>query len=241
MSSEKRRPVTTGKSEQMRMMFNRIAPSYDRLNHLLSFQIDRLWRRRAVRHVADAAPASVLDLATGTGDLAIELARRIPTATIYGIDLSEEMLAVARQKIVRAALSDRVVVTEGNAEQLSVESERFDAVTVGFGVRNFAHLEQCLAEIRRVLRKGGMVMILELSTPKNRLIRALYKFYSFRFMPWIGGLLSGERQAYRYLPASVHAFHRPERVVELLQQAGFKACTAYSQTFGIAHIYTAIR
>lgn len=241
MNNQTEKMTPKGKKEQMRTMFNRIAPSYDRLNHLLSFQIDRLWRRRATRLVAANHPRTILDLATGTGDLAIDLARHIPSATICGLDLSEEMLAVARQKIRRAGLEQRVTVAEGDAEQLTAATAGFDAVTVGFGVRNFAHLEQCLAEMYRVLREGGEVMILELSTPKNRLIRSLYEFYSFRFMPWIGGLISGERQAYRYLPASVHAFHRPERVVELLQQAGFKECSARSQTFGIAHIYTAKR
>lgn len=222
-------------------MFNRIAPNYDFLNHLLSFQIDRLWRRRASRLVATAQPRAILDIATGTGDLAIDLARHIPSVMICGVDLSEEMLEVARGKVERAGLIDRITLVEGDAESLGGAAERFDAVTVGFGVRNFAHLEQCLAEMYRVLRDDGMVMILELSTPRNRLIRSIYTFYSFRFMPWIGGLLSGQRTAYRYLPASVHAFHAPQRVIELLQQAGFKSCEAHSQTFGIAHIYTAKR
>lgn len=222
-------------------MFNRIAPNYDFLNHLLSFQIDRLWRRRASRLVATAQPRAILDIATGTGDLAIDLARHIPSVMICGVDLSEEMLEVARGKVERAGLIDRITLVEGDAESLGGAAERFDAVTVGFGVRNFAHLEQCLAEMYRVLRDDGMVMILELSTPRNRLIRSIYTFYSFRFMPWIGGLLSGQRAAYRYLPASVHAFHAPQRVIELLQQAGFKSCEAHSQTFGIAHIYTAKR
>lgn len=225
----------------MRTMFNRIAPNYDFLNHLLSFQIDRLWRRRASRLVATAQPRAILDIATGTGDLAIDLARHIPSVMICGVDLSEEMLEVARGKVERAGLIDRITLVEGDAESLGGAAERFDAVTVGFGVRNFAHLEQCLAEMYRVLRDDGMVMILELSTPRNRLIRSIYTFYSFRFMPWIGGLLSGQRAAYRYLPASVHAFHAPQRVIELLQQAGFKSCEAHSQTFGIAHIYTAKR
>ena len=230
-----------GKKTQMRAMFDCIAPSYDRLNHLLSMQIDRLWRRKASRMVAEGAPHRILDLATGTGDLAIELASRLPEVEVLGLDLSPEMLAVARKKIQKAGLEERVQVKEGDAEALPVSDGAFDCVTVGFGVRNFAHLELCLQEMHRVLRDGGEVMILELSTPNSRLIRALYTFYSFRLMPFIGGLISGQRQAYRYLPASVHAFHAPERVVELLQAAGFQACRAESLTFGIAHIYTAKR
>lgn len=225
----------------MRSMFDRIAPSYDRLNHLLSMQIDRRWRRRACRRVAEGNPRTILDLATGTGDLAIELARLLPEATVLGLDLSAEMLAVARTKIAEQGLQGRITVEEGDAEALPVPDGAFDRVTVAFGVRNFARLDQCLREMHRVLRKGGEVMILELSTPKNRVLRALYAFYSFRLMPLIGGWISGERQAYRYLPASVHAFHAPQRVVEMMQEAGFTDCHAESLTCGIAHIYTAKR
>ena len=230
-----------GKKAQMRSMFDRIAPSYDSLNHLLSMQIDRLWRRKACRRVAEGAPRRILDLATGTGDLAIALARCLPEAEILGLDLSPEMLAVARKKITAAGLQECICVEEGDAEALPVADGAFDRVTVGFGVRNFARLELSLQEMHRVLSAGGEVMILELSIPKSRLIRALYTFYSFRLIPFIGGLISGERQAYRYLPASVHAFYAPERVVEMMQEAGFTACCAESLTFGIAHIYTAKR
>lgn len=230
-----------GKKAQMRSMFDRIASSYDLLNHLLSLQIDRLWRRRAVRRVAAAKPSVVLDLATGTGDLAIELADKLPTATIRGVDLSPEMLAVARKKILAQGMQERITVEEGDAEALTQEDASVDLVTVGFGVRNFDRLDRCFEEMHRVLRVGGEVMILELSTPKNPFVRALYTFYSKRFMPWFGGLISGQRQAYHYLPASVRAFDRPERVLERMQAAGFTECRAESLTFGIAYIYTAKR
>ena len=244
MSSEHVKPYTAagGKKEQMRSMFNRIAPSYDRLNHLLSFGIDRLWRRRATRRVAAAAPAAILDLATGTGDWALLLARQLPAAEIVGLDLSSEMLEAARRKAARCRLeAPRLTFAEGDAEQLSLADGAVDAVTVGFGVRNFARLEQCLAEMHRVLRPDGTVAVLELSIPKNRLWRALYGFYSDRLLPFVGGVLSGDRNAYRYLPASVRAFHTPERFVGLMQAAGFRDCRAEALSGGIAYLYTARR
>lgn len=230
-----------GKLEQMRVMFNRIAPSYDLLNHLFTCNIDQLWRRRAVRMVAQKGPKRVLDLATGTADLAIALARKMERVEVLGLDISTEMLAVGRQKVERANLTERITLKEGNAEALEVADGSFDAVTVGFGVRNFAHLEQCFAEMYRVLQADGSVMILELSTPRNPLIRTLYNFYAHRFMPWLGGLISGNKQAYRYLPSSISAFHRPERVVEMLTEAGFKGVEAHKQLFGIAYIYFATK
>lgn len=243
MSSEtvKPYPATGGKKEQMRMMFNRIAPSYDRLNHLLSFGIDRLWRRRATRRVAAGSPQAILDLATGTGDWALLLARQLPEAEIVGLDLSSEMLEAARRKAARRRIGDRLTFAEGDAEQLPLAEASVDLVTVGFGVRNFARLEQCLAEMHRVLRPEGEVAVLELSIPKNPLWRALYGFYSDRLLPFAGGLLSGDRKAYRYLPASVRAFHAPERFVELMQAAGFRDCRIESLSGGIACLYTAKR
>ena len=244
MSSENVKPYAAagGKKEQMRSMFNRIAPSYDRLNHLLSFGIDRLWRRRATRRVAAAAPVAILDLATGTGDWALLLAQRLPAAEIVGLDLSSEMLEAARRKADRCRLTaPRLTFAEGDAEQLPLADGSVDAVTVGFGVRNFARLEQCLAEMHRVLRPDGTVAVLELSIPKNRLWRAIYGLYSDRLLPFVGGVLSGDRKAYRYLPASVRAFHTPERFVELMQAAGFRDCCAEALSGGIAYLYTAKR
>lgn len=230
-----------GKKAQMRSMFNRIAPTYDALNHLFSCQIDRLWRKRAIRIVAAQQPRKILDLATGTGDMAVALARHLPQCEVLGLDLSEEMLAVAQRKAEAHGYAERIALQTGDAEQLALPDEAVDAVTVGFGIRNFARLEQCFAEMHRVLRPDGQVVIVELTTPKNRLVRTFYEFYSFRFMPWLGGLISREKKAYRYLPASVHAFHTPERVVEMMEAAGFRNCHARSMTLGIAHIFTATR
>lgn len=236
-------PVTPdkGKKEQMRSMFNRIAPSYDMLNHLFSCHIDRWWRHRATRLAASRQPRRILDLATGTGDMAIALAQRIPQCEILGLDLSEEMLSVAQRKVKAHNLEQRIILRTGDAEHLPMSDKLFDAVTVGFGIRNFARLEQCFQEMHRVLQPNGRLIIVELTTPKNRLIRTIYEFYSFRLMPLIGGWISREKKAYRYLPASVHAFHSPERVVEMMQGAGFRDCAAHPLTFGIAHLFTATR
>lgn len=229
------------RKSQIRTMFNRIAPSYDRLNHILSLGIDRRWRRRATRRCAADAPAAVLDLATGTGDWALELARALPEARITGIDLSAEMLAAARDKAARGGFGDRIRFTEGDAEALPAADASVDLLTVAFGVRNFSRTQQCLREMHRVLRPGGRVAVLELSTPDNPLLRRLHDLYCFRLLPFVGGLLSGDRAAYRYLPASVRAFHTPERFVGMLREAGFTEASSEAFSGGIARLYTAKR
>lgn len=230
------------KKEQVEQMFDNIAPTYDRLNHILSFNIDKLWRRRVVRILRKSNPDMVMDMATGTGDLAIAMARRIKDVRILGIDLSEEMLAVARQKIESEGVSDRIEVKKGDAENLTfVDSETMDAATVAFGVRNFENLEKGLAEIYRTLRTGGKLIVLEFSIPRNPLVRWVYAQYSHRLLPRIGAMLSKDRQAYDYLPDSVEEFPSPERFAEILRGVGFSDIKARSQSFGIAHIYEATK
>lgn len=231
----------SSKKEQVRTMFDRIAGRYDLLNHVLSMSIDRLWRRRTVRLVAARAPRRVLDVATGTGDLALALARALPEARITGLDLSEGMLAAARGKVAARGLSGRIELVRGDAEHLAWPDATFDAVTVAFGVRNFGDLERGLSELARVLRPGGQLAVLEFSRPDNPLFRRLYEFYSGRILPRIGGLLSRDKRAYEYLPASVGAFPPPEEFLAMLRAAGLADCTARSQSFGIARIYTARR
>ncbi len=231
----------SSKKEQVRTMFGRIAGRYDLLNHVLSMSIDRLWRRRTVRLVAARAPRRVLDVATGTGDLALALARALPEARITGLDLSEGMLAAARGKVAARGLSGRIELVQGDAERLAWPDATFDAVTVAFGVRNFGDLERGLSELARVLRPGGQLAVLEFSRPDNPLFRRLYEFYSGRILPRIGGLLSRDKRAYEYLPASVGAFPPPEDFLAMLRAAGLADCTARSQSFGIARIYTARR
>ena len=222
-------------------MFDRIAPTYDMLNHTLSWSIDRLWRRRVARIVGRGAPQRILDVATGTGDLAILLARRIPGVRVLGIDLSERMLEVARRKAAACGLDERVALEVGDAERLEVPDAAMDAVTAAFGVRNFGDLDRGLREMARTIKPGGRIVLLEFSRPRNRLVRALYEFYSYRILPRIGGLVSKDRQAYEYLPASVGEFLSPPEFLEAMARAGFRDCTARSQSCGIAQIYVGTR
>lgn len=230
------------KKEQVEQMFDNIAPTYDKLNHILSFNIDRIWRRRVMRIVRRSQPKSIMDVATGTGDLAIAMAKRVEGAHILGVDLSEEMLQVARAKIKRLALEERIEVSKGDAENLSfVASDSIDAATVAFGVRNFENLEGGLSEIYRTLKSGGKFVVLEFSIPRNRFIRWVYAQYSHRLLPRIGAMLSKDRKAYDYLPDSVEEFPAPERFAEILRGVGFKDIKLRSQSFGIAYIYEATK
>lgn len=225
------------KKEEVQLMFDNIAPSYDRLNHIFSLSIDKLWRRRVVRIVRKLKPERVLDLATGTGDLAIKMAKRIPSARIMGVDLSENMLAVAAEKVSRQGLDDHIALYQGDAESLDVEDGVLDVVTVAFGVRNFGDIEASLAEVWRVLREGGSFVVLEFSVPRNALVRKMYGIYSERVMPSVGGMVSHDKKAYDYLPASISEFPEPEKFMEMLRKAGFDGCYRRSQSLGIAQIY----
>ena len=221
------------KKEEVREMFDNIAPKYDLLNHTLSMSIDRVWRRRVVGEVRRAKPGRILDVATGTGDLA----RRIRDVQVLGVDLSEQMLAVARRKIEARGLDGRIVLDRGDAERLAVADASVDVATVAFGVRNFGDLGAGLRELARTIKPGGKVVILEFSRPRNRVFRALYEFYSYKILPRIGGLVSRDKRAYEYLPASVGEFPAPEEFMGMMARAGFRNCRARSQSFGIAQIY----
>lgn len=225
------------KKEEVREMFDNIAPKYDLLNHTLSMSIDRVWRRRVVGEVRRAKPGRILDVATGTGDLAIAMARRIRDVQVLGADLSEQMLAVARRKIEARGLDGRIVLDRGDAERLAVADASVDVATVAFGVRNFGDLGAGLRELARTIKPGGKVVILEFSRPRNRVFRALYEFYSYKILPRIGGLVSRDKRAYEYLPASVGEFPAPEEFMAMMARAGFRNCRARSQSFGIAQIY----
>ena len=225
------------KKEEVREMFDNIAPKYDLLNHTLSMSIDRVWRRRVVGEVRRAKPGRILDVATGTGDLAIAMARRIRDVQVLGVDLSEQMRAVARRKIEARGLDGRIVLDRGDAERLAVADASVDVATVAFGVRNFGDLGAGLRELARTIKPGGKVVILEFSRPRNRVFRALYEFYSYKILPRIGGLVSRDKRAYEYLPASVGEFPAPEEFMAMMARAGFRNCRARSQSFGIAQIY----
>lgn len=229
----------TTKGEEVREMFDTIAPSYDRLNHILSLQIDKIWRARVVKIVARNVPerATILDLATGTGDLAIAIARRLTRASITGADPSQGMLDVAQQKVEREGLCERVRLEVQSAEKMSFEDSSFDVVAAAFGVRNFTNLEEGVREMVRVTRRGGWVVILEFSTPPNPLFRWFYSIYSRHILPRIGAMLSRDREAYEYLPASVEEFASPTEFIEMMQRVGLEGCYAKSQSWGIAQIY----
>ena len=227
------------KGEMVRGMFNDIAPTYDRLNHILSFDIDKLWRKRVVRIIKRLGAKHIMDMATGTGDLAIAMARKIEGSTIYGADFSSEMLAVAKQKIERLGLSERISLTECNAENIPLEDEAVDAATVAFGVRNFEHQREALTEIMRTIRKGGHLIVLEFSNPRCTFVRWCYRFYSHYILSAIGRLVSKHATAYSYLPDSIDKFASPEAFTALLKEVGFASVERKSQSMGIAHIYIA--
>ncbi len=231
----------TARRDEVQQMFDDIAPTYDRLNHILSFQIDKLWRRRVVRIVRRTGAKRILDMATGTGDLAIALARKIKGSSIFGVDLSSEMLAVARTKVESCGLDERITFEQGDAEHIELGDASVDAATVAFGVRNFENIEPCLAEFARVVRPGGHLVILEFSNPRTPVVRWVYRLYSHFVLPAVGGAISNNRGAYEYLPKSVDRFPAPDRFCEMLQQAGFERPRTRCLSLGIAHIYIAKR
>ena len=227
------------KGEMVRGMFNDIAPTYDKLNHILSLDIDKLWRKRVVRIVRKLGAKHIMDMATGTGDLAIAMAKKIDGTTIYGADFSSEMLAVAKQKIEQLGLSERISLTECNAEDIPLVDEAVDAATVAFGVRNFEHQREALTEIKRTIKKGGHLIVLEFSNPKCAFVRWCYRLYSHYLLPAIGRLVSKHATAYTYLPESIDQFASPEAFTTLLEEVGFDHIERKSQSMGIAHIYIA--
>ncbi len=225
------------KSEEVRDMFDNIAPTYDRLNHILSFNIDKMWRRNVLRIARRHSPSAILDVATGTGDLAIALSKGIAGATIVGVDPSEGMLKVAQQKINKESLGDRITLQCGSAESLEAEDGTFDIATVAFGARNFGDLKKGISEMSRVLRPGGKLIVLEFSTCDNPVVAPLYQLYSHTLMPFIGGLLSKDKSAYNYLPESIEEFASPEEFIPLMEECGLCRCTNRPQCFGVAQIY----
>jgi len=229
---------TTYRKAYVQSIFDSIAGRYDLLNHTLSSGIDILWRRRLVRMLADVHPRRILDLATGTADLAIETARLNPEY-ILGIDISDRMLDIGRQKIIRRGLQSTITLEHGDAENLRFPDDSFDAVIAGFGVRNFETLERGLRESFRVLRTGGSAFILEFSTPRNAAAGFFYRMYSRYGIPLIGGAISQHRPAYEYLPSTVAEFPDGEAFCSILRNAGFTGTAYYPQTFGIATIYRA--
>lgn len=229
------------KTQQVEEMFDSIAPEYDFMNRAMTFGIDKLWRRRAVKIVASARPAKILDVATGTGDLAIKLACTLPQAHITGIDLSEKMLAIGRRKVTAAGLTRRISLIKADCLQLPFPDKTFNAVTVAYGVRNFEHLDKGYAEMTRVLRPGGMLCVIELAVPTGRLVRPLYNLYTRHVIPAIGRLVTSDTKAYTYLPESITAMPQGNRMLEMMNRAGMTATRLTPLTFGTCAIYTATK
>lgn len=219
--------------------FDKIASTYDRLNHLMTLGVDRRWRRKAVRAMVDPSrPQQILDVATGTGDVALTiLGYAHAESRLVGVDLSEQMLAVAREKLQ----GKNCELMLADAEQLPFADNSFDCVSVAFGVRNFVHLEQGLKDMGRVLKPGGKLMVLELSSPDNRLLLALFKLYTLHIIPLLGQMVSGDRPAYRYLAQSVLRFPKPDVFIPMLRSCGFAQVQHTAFTFGSCRMYEAVK
>lgn len=228
--------IKSGKKEQIAFMFDKIAGNYDFLNHFLSLGIDKIWRRNAIKILKKYKPEKILDIATGTGDFAIEAVKLNPQE-IIGIDISNEMLRIGKKKIKKRKLENIISFIEGNSENLGFENCSFNAAIVAFGVRNFENLSLCLKETYRVLKPGGVFIVIEFSMPKRFPVKQLYNFYFFRILPLLGRIFSKDKSAYNYLPESVNAFPDENNFINVLSKAGFINSKFISQTFGIASIY----
>lgn len=226
------------KSTQVRRMFDSIAGTYDLLNHTLSFGIDKIWRRKGIAFLRPFSPKSILDIATGTGDLAISMQKKLKADRIIGADISEGMMQVGREKVARAGLSEHISFEQQDCTALTYLDNSFDAVTAAFGVRNFENIEQGIAEMFRVLKPGGHLMILELSTPEHFPMKQLYPIYSKTIIPFIGRLFSKEKAAYSYLPESIKVVPQGKVMEKLLARQGFAQAKARTFTFGICSLYT---
>lgn len=229
------------KGEQVEMMFDNIAHSYDKLNHRLSWNIDKAWRHFALKQLKPYHPQVMLDIATGTGDFAIQAAKMLLPARLVGADISEGMMEVGRQKTKALGLDKTISFSKEDCMALSFEESTFDAVTAAFGIRNFQDLDKGLREMHRVLKKGGHLCIVELTTPVHFPMKQLFKVYSHTVLPIYGRLISGDQTAYSYLTATIEAFPQGERMVEILKKAGFEEASFKRLTFGICTMYFATK
>ena len=228
------------KKQQVAGMFDRIAEKYDFLNHFLSMGIDKGWRKKAINTLSDIQPKEILDVATGTGDLAIAALPLNPNKVI-GVDISEGMLAIGKKKLIEQGLQDKIHLEYGDSENLPFETNRFDAITCAYGTRNFENLRAGIQEMNRVLRPGGKIAILEFSHPKQFPIKQLYSFYFRYILPTLGKTVSKDATAYTYLPESVAAFPEGGQFCKILEECGFKKAHARPLTLGITTLYTAIK
>lgn len=218
-------------------MFNSIARRYDFLNHFLSFGIDILWRKRLIGMLKTYKPDHILDVATGTADLALMAARKMEKVEVTGIDLSEGMIEVGNEKLLEKEMNNRIRLQVADSEQLPFPDQTFDAVMVAFGVRNFENLEAGLTEMLRVLKPGKPLLILEFSNPQHAPMKQLYHFYSRRILPFLGRMISKDPSAYTYLPESIAEFPCGAQFVQIMDRVGYNQCSFKSLSFGIASIY----
>lgn len=225
--------------EKIHSLFNGISSDYDRLNHILSLNIDKIWRRRAVRKIADKKePTEILDIACGTGDFSIAIAKKMPLGShVTGLDLSEGMLAVMKEKVEKLGLADKISMMQGDCENLPFADNSFDRVSVAFGVRNFEKKEKGLTEMLRVLKPDGRLVILELSLPSNSIARYLFKLYFLHILPLIGGKVSGDKAAYSYLPASVLQFPKKKEFKAIMSNCGYANIRHKAFTLGVCRMY----
>ena len=231
----------TGKAQQVEKMFDNIAPTYDKLNHRLSWDIDKGWRKKAILQLKPYQPTTLLDIATGTGDFAILAAEMLHPTKLIGADISEGMMEIGRQKVKAKGLDAVISFEKEDCTALSYSDGTFDAVTAAFGIRNFADLDKGLSEMCRVLKPGGHLSIVELTTPVSFPMRQLFHLYSHTFLPIYGRLISKDTSAYSYLTKTIEAFPQGERMVDILYKAGFKKASFKRLTFGICTMYFATK
>ena len=240
---EKIKPYSSDgeKTGQVEAMFNNIAPAYDTLNHRLSWNIDKGWRRKAIKALLPYRPQTMLDIATGTGDFAIMAAKMLRPKQLIGVDIAEEMMAVARQKVETEHLGNIISFKRDDCMDLSFDDNTFDAVTAAFGIRNFSDLDKGLSEMCRVLKTGGKLSIVELTTPVTFPMKQLFKIYSHTFLPIYGRIISKDQSAYKYLTATIEAFPQGEQMTEILKKAGFREAPFKRLTSGICTMYLATK
>lgn len=229
------------KGTQVEQMFDNIAHSYDKLNHRLSWNIDKIWRRKALRRLLPFRPQTMLDMATGTGDFAIQATRMLHPRQLIGADISDGMMEVGRRKTRELGLDGVISFRKEDCMAMSFDDDTFDAVTAAFGIRNFQDLDRGLREMHRVLKKGGHLCIVELTTPVTFPMRQLFKIYSHTVLPTYGRIISGDKTAYSYLTATIEAFPQGERMVEILRKAGFAKAEFKRLTLGICTMYFATK
>lgn len=229
------------KSVQVEQMFDHIAPAYDQLNHTLSLHFDSYWRKKAIRQLKPFHPLRILDVATGTGDFAIQAAKMLQPENLIGIDISEGMMQIGKEKVKEAGLDKVITFLKNDCTQLTLSSNQFDAITVAFGIRNFENLDLGLSEMYHVLKDDGHLVILELSEPQGFPMKQLYQLYSKMVIPTIGKLFSKDRKAYHYLPESIKAFPQGEVMINIIKKAGFRDVRFERLTLGICTLYFATK